>query len=364
MANVLIIDSDVEVAGALAAALKTRGVDSDLTADGGEGLKMARAKPPEVIVLCVELSRVSGYSICNKLKKKTDLARIPLILTSSQATEETFEQHKKLKTRAEQYLRKPYDIDELLGLIAQYTDLGKATGASPIASSVEMDVDVGDFSDDEELEVVAETDEEPHRSGDPSTLGPALGEPATVGDITRAFGTTSQKTQGRAAGAELDRARQEIKLLRGKVQTLEQNLRDKESEFTDRLLQESTRSREGVELKKRLAQLQREMQRHEQAVAQAKAKATETRQELAASTARLQEAEDTRDALSDKLGLLVDKTKQVAKERDHLRGQSERLNTQLNKLRTDHEQSTQLHEKAKRAVDIAVQLLDETGLLH
>ena len=109
MASALIIESDTAFAQQLQSAFGARGVDVTLTADGNEGLSKAHELKPDVIVLCVELSGVSGYSICNKLKKDPELAAIPLVLTSSQATEETFEQHKKLKNRADAYLRKPYE---------------------------------------------------------------------------------------------------------------------------------------------------------------------------------------------------------------------------------------------------------------
>ncbi len=77
-------------------------------ADGKEGLDKASADRPDAIILCVELPKMSGYSICNKLKKDDQLKSIPLIITSREATHETFEQHKKLKTRAEAYLIKPF----------------------------------------------------------------------------------------------------------------------------------------------------------------------------------------------------------------------------------------------------------------
>jgi CheY-like chemotaxis protein len=91
MAGVLIIDSESAVAKELDDAFKGKGADTHVTGDGSEALQLARSHKPDLIVLCVELSRGSGYSVCNKLKKDAGLSSIPLILTSSQATEETFE---------------------------------------------------------------------------------------------------------------------------------------------------------------------------------------------------------------------------------------------------------------------------------
>jgi len=37
---------------------------------------------------------MSGYSVCNKLKKDESLRTIPLVVISAEATPETFEQHR------------------------------------------------------------------------------------------------------------------------------------------------------------------------------------------------------------------------------------------------------------------------------
>ncbi|HEY4222800.1 MAG TPA: response regulator, partial [Myxococcota bacterium] len=108
MAGILLIDAEQPFADQLAGSLKGRGFAVKLLDDGKDGLDYARDNRPDLIILCVELPKMSGYSICNKLKKDNDLKGIPLIITSKEATPETFAQHKKLKTRAEDYLIKPF----------------------------------------------------------------------------------------------------------------------------------------------------------------------------------------------------------------------------------------------------------------
>ena len=118
MAGILLIDAEQPFADQLAGSLKGRGFSVKLLDDGKDGLDYARDNKPDLIVLCVELPKMSGYSICNKLKKDNDLKGIPLIITSKEATPETFAQHKKLKTRAEDYLIKPFSDGELVDKIA------------------------------------------------------------------------------------------------------------------------------------------------------------------------------------------------------------------------------------------------------
>src|SRR5437870_4713698 len=104
-------------------ALKGKGFAVKLLDDGKDGLDLAKSERPDLIVLCVELPKMSGYSICNKLKKDNDLKGIPLIITSKEATPETFAQHKKLKTRAEDYLIKPFAESELVEKIGAFIAL-------------------------------------------------------------------------------------------------------------------------------------------------------------------------------------------------------------------------------------------------
>ncbi|OFX24490.1 MAG: hypothetical protein A2V77_06365 [Anaeromyxobacter sp. RBG_16_69_14] len=117
MSKILLIESDGPFAQDLSTALEARGLEARVTADGKEGLDLAKVDRPDLIVLCVELPKMSGYSVCNKLKKDEQLKSIPLVIISAEATPETFEQHRKLKTRAEGYLIKPFQADALLKTI-------------------------------------------------------------------------------------------------------------------------------------------------------------------------------------------------------------------------------------------------------
>ena len=116
MTELLFIDSE-PVDDIIIQACSDRGLGFRQLADGNEALAYAKENRPSIMVLNVELPKVSGYTVCNKVKKDTGLKAVPLILTSSQATTDIFEQHKKLKTRAEEYLLKPYSSDDLLARI-------------------------------------------------------------------------------------------------------------------------------------------------------------------------------------------------------------------------------------------------------
>jgi CheY-like chemotaxis protein len=131
MAGILLIDAEQPFSDQMAAALRSRGYPVKLVDDGKDVVEQAMADRPDLIVLCVELPRMSGYSICNKLKRDGDLKPIPLIITSKEATPETFAQHRKLKTRAEEYLIKPFTDADLADKIA---GLGLLPSEAPVAA--------------------------------------------------------------------------------------------------------------------------------------------------------------------------------------------------------------------------------------
>ncbi len=112
---ILLVDSDAALRSQLSKALVARGYDVQENPDGREVVEQVRAALPDAVVLSVELPKGSGYAVCSKLRKDDGLRRIPVILTSAEATQKAFDDHKKLKNgRADEYLLKPFTADALL----------------------------------------------------------------------------------------------------------------------------------------------------------------------------------------------------------------------------------------------------------
>jgi DNA-binding response OmpR family regulator/uncharacterized coiled-coil DUF342 family protein len=107
--RILLIDSDEAFAQGLSNAITARGFTATLATNSEQGMSMAKQENPDLIVVCVEAQPTNGYMLCTRLKKDEALKGIPVILTSANATPDSFEKHKKLKTRAEEYLIKPFE---------------------------------------------------------------------------------------------------------------------------------------------------------------------------------------------------------------------------------------------------------------
>src|ERR1700733_13438314 len=126
--KVLVFESDVAFAGELRTELGHLGCSITVVDDGNLGLQQAAADKPDLILLSIELPRMNGFSVCNKLKKDPALKDVPLIIMSSESSDETFDQHRKLRPRAEDYVHKPIAFGELLQHIQTFVRLGAGGG--------------------------------------------------------------------------------------------------------------------------------------------------------------------------------------------------------------------------------------------
>lgn len=123
MFSALIIDADGKTPTSIKNILAPYGFEFTITENGPEAVNVARQAAPDVIFLRAELPLTSGFSVCNRLRRHDDTRKIPLIMYSSNVSEDVFEQHRNLKTHADDYLRLPLDPERLLGAIRPFLTL-------------------------------------------------------------------------------------------------------------------------------------------------------------------------------------------------------------------------------------------------
>jgi DNA-binding response OmpR family regulator len=174
--KILLIDSDEAFAQSLSHAISARGFLATLATNSEQGMSMAKQENPDLIVVCVEAQPTNGYMLCTRLKKDEQLKGIPVILTSANATADSFEKHKKLKTRAEEYLIKPFEPIVMLEKAAQLLGVQLPPESLPEAL-------------DEEIVTV---DDEPLGLGD---LVPGEDEPISLSeaDVAEAHGGMAEE---------------------------------------------------------------------------------------------------------------------------------------------------------------------------
>ncbi len=108
--KVLVADDDRAIRQSLATALELNGYQVTACADGVEALAAFRAERPDVLVLDVMMPGVDGLGVCRVLRAEGE--RIPILMLTARV--ETADRVAGLDAGADDYVPKPYDMDEVL----------------------------------------------------------------------------------------------------------------------------------------------------------------------------------------------------------------------------------------------------------
>lgn len=132
MHSALIIDADGKTPATIKNILAPFGFEFTITENGPEAVNVARQAAPDIIFLRAELPLTSGFSVCNRLRRHEDTKKIPLIMYSSNVSEDVFEQHRNLKTHADDYLRLPLEEARLLSAIRPVLPITEPSKTQPV----------------------------------------------------------------------------------------------------------------------------------------------------------------------------------------------------------------------------------------
>jgi diguanylate cyclase (GGDEF)-like protein len=122
--SVLIADPDAPYLDVLSSSLRDEGFTVLTARDGADALSIVQQIVPAVIVSEVMLPKINGFSLREELRHSSVLSEIPFVLISQRKTDEVVEKASLLGIV--HFLRKPFSLVELLGLIR---NLSRRSGA-------------------------------------------------------------------------------------------------------------------------------------------------------------------------------------------------------------------------------------------
>jgi DNA-binding NarL/FixJ family response regulator len=112
---ILIVDTDAGARAELAHLLEDEGYKVMQGGSGEAGLKLARENPPALVVLEVPLGDRSGYEVCRVLREELG-EELPVLFLSGARTE-SYDRVAGLLVGADDYVVKPFAVDELLARV-------------------------------------------------------------------------------------------------------------------------------------------------------------------------------------------------------------------------------------------------------
>jgi DNA-binding response OmpR family regulator len=126
--RILVIEDEARIAEGLRLNLSLAGFAVSLAPDGIDGLAQWRAWQPDLIVLDIMLPMVDGFSILKTIRQEDE--KIPVLILSARG--DTTDKVKGLRYGVDDYLAKPFDLEEFLLRVERL--IQKTTWYEPVGS--------------------------------------------------------------------------------------------------------------------------------------------------------------------------------------------------------------------------------------
>lgn len=110
--KILLIEDEVKISRFVELELKYEGYEVEVAFDGRRGLELAKETDASLVILDIMLPKMNGIEVLRRLREVSD---IPVILLT--ARDQTMDKVMGLDMGAEDYLTKPFEIEELLARI-------------------------------------------------------------------------------------------------------------------------------------------------------------------------------------------------------------------------------------------------------
>ncbi|SFN78349.1 DNA-binding response regulator, OmpR family, contains REC and winged-helix (wHTH) domain [Chitinophaga sp. YR627] len=132
MSKVLLIEDEWQLGQIVKDSLEMRGFEMLYAADGKEGLRLYQEHQPDVVVLDIMMPNMDGFTVTTEIRKLDKTTPIIFLTAKSQTTDVV----KGFELGGNDYLKKPFSMDELIVRIKALLERFKnASGAAPAASN-------------------------------------------------------------------------------------------------------------------------------------------------------------------------------------------------------------------------------------
>jgi CheY-like chemotaxis protein len=125
MPKILLVEDNAENRDALSRRLQRRGYDVVIAIDGRQGVAMAQAEAPDVVLLDISLPEMDGWEVARTLEGSEGTRRIPVIALTAHAM--AGDREKALEVGCDDYHTKPVQFPRLLAQIEALLGRGEAS---------------------------------------------------------------------------------------------------------------------------------------------------------------------------------------------------------------------------------------------
>jgi pilus assembly protein CpaE len=116
MPRVLVIDDDPGILNLVNTALNKRGYDVFTAANGTEGLNRIQDTKPDIVILDKVMPDIDGFEVARRLRREPDFAHVPIVILTGAS--QLGDKLDAFNAGADDYLTKPFEVDELAARLA------------------------------------------------------------------------------------------------------------------------------------------------------------------------------------------------------------------------------------------------------
>ena len=116
-ALILVVEDSEDIRALLNELLEDEGYRLVFAVNGEEGLEMAQAHSPQLVLMDLSLPGIDGWETVRRLRQFPQFRQTPVLALTAHATQR--DQQRALDAGCTGYISKPFDADELLAKVAQ-----------------------------------------------------------------------------------------------------------------------------------------------------------------------------------------------------------------------------------------------------
>ncbi len=116
MANILVIEDEPGVADVLRVNLEAAGHEVTSVIDGQEALGALSGSPPDLVMLDLNLPRVSGFRVMEVMRRTSDWERVPVVVVTAYNFEEAVDV---VRAGVDDFVTKPFDVADVLAAVTR-----------------------------------------------------------------------------------------------------------------------------------------------------------------------------------------------------------------------------------------------------
>ncbi len=117
--RILLVDDDAEIIESLRLALEANGYTVLIARDGNQGLALAEREEPDLVILDMMMPKRSGFLVLEKMRRVREVPlRVIMITANEGARHKAYAQ----MLGVDDYLRKPFPMDQLIASVKRLVD--------------------------------------------------------------------------------------------------------------------------------------------------------------------------------------------------------------------------------------------------